>query len=126
MHRFYCFRVLQMHAIYLRNFFGHFSLLVLATCYENSASEETEIEQVMIKRVNNYEHMNDCKRHKNRKKRKKLIRNDEKRVHIKFMSFENIMHVPDIRYFSFVFVLCWCASFGLFSMSSLLLTGINL
>lgn len=40
--------------------------------------------------------MNDCKRHKNRKK---LIKNDEKRVHIKFMSFENIMHVPGVFLF---------------------------
>lgn len=39
-----------------------------------------------------HKHMSDCKRHKNHKK---LIKNAEreKNTHIKFMSFENIMHV---------------------------------
>lgn len=60
-----------------------------------------------------HKHMSDCKRHKNHKK---LIKN-EKKEHIKFMSFENIMHVQ-IRWCFFrspVFWSCFRAS-SLFSL----------
>lgn len=71
-----------------------------------------------------HKHMSDCKRHKNHKK---LIKN-EKKEHIKFMSFENIMHVQ-IRwcFFSLSRILVLLSRVkSFFSMSSLLLTGINL